>query len=99
MQRLGDLLPVVLRGLGLERGLEGWRAVEAWDVAVGPAIARHARAVSFQDGALVVEVEGSAWRYELGFLERDLVGRVNQHLGSTVVKRLRFTPNRGGIRR
>jgi predicted nucleic acid-binding Zn ribbon protein len=99
MQRLGDLLPDVLRGLGLDRGLEGWRAVEAWAVAVGPAIASHARAVSYQDGALVVEVEGSAWRYELGFLERDLVGRVNQHLGRTVVKRLRFTQNRGGIRR
>jgi len=99
MQRLGDLLPGVLRELGLERELQGWRAVEAWAGAVGPAIARHARAVAYQDGALLVEVEGSAWRYELGFLERDLVGRVNQQLGSTIVKRLRFTHNRGGIRR
>ena len=99
MQRLGDLLPGVLRGLGLEHDLQGWRAVEAWAGAVGPAIARHARAVSYQEGAFGVEVEGSAWRYELGFLERDLVGRVNQHLGSTIVKRLRFTHNRGGIQR
>ncbi|MFI5370114.1 MAG: DUF721 domain-containing protein [Candidatus Eisenbacteria bacterium] len=99
MQRLGDLLPGVLRGLGLDRELEGWRGVEVWAEAVGPAIARRTRAVSYHDGALVVEVEGSAWRHELGYLERDLVGRVNQRLGGSVVKRLRFTITRGGIQR
>ncbi len=99
MERLGDLLPGVLRGLGLEHQLDGWRAVGEWAEAVGPTIARRARAVAYQDGALVVEVEGSAWRHELGYLERDLVSRVNGRLGRPLVKRLRFTQPRGGIRR
>jgi predicted nucleic acid-binding Zn ribbon protein len=99
MQSLGELLPGVLRGLGLERELKGWQAVEVWADAVGPAIARRTRAVSYHDGALMVEVEGSAWRHELGYLERDLVSRVNERLGSALVKRLRFTITRGGIRR
>ena len=99
MQRLGELLPGVLRELGLERELQGWRAVEAWAEAVGPAIARRARAVAYHDGALTVEVEGSAWRHELGYLERDLVRRVNERLGGALVKRLRFTLDRGGIQR
>jgi predicted nucleic acid-binding Zn ribbon protein len=99
MQRLGELLPGVLRELGLERDLAGWQAVQIWPEAVGEAIARRTRATSYHDGALMIEVEGSAWRHELGYLERNLVHRVNERLGLALVKRLRFTITRGGIRR
>ena len=99
MQRLGELLPVVLRGLGIERELKGWQAVETWADALGPAIARKTHAVSYHEGVLEVEVEGSSWRHELGYLERDLVRRLNERLGAALVQRLRFTINRGGIQR
>ena len=99
MERLGDVLPGVLRGLGLAEGLAGWRSVAEWPEAVGEAIARRARAVSFHDGQLTVEVEGAAWRHELSVLKRDLIRRLNQRLGGAVVRDLRFTHDRGGIRR
>jgi predicted nucleic acid-binding Zn ribbon protein len=83
--------------LGLERGLLGWRAVSEWPRLVGPRVASHTRAVAFRDGALHVEVEGSAWMHELGFLKRELVRTINQHLGSECVKDVRFIAPRGGI--
>ena len=63
----------------------------------GERVARRARATGFRDGVLTVEVEGSAWMHELGFLKRDLVRAINQHLGSECVKDVRFIAPRGGI--
>ncbi len=99
MESLSGVLPRVLKQLGLEQGLLGWRAVAEWDRVVGPDVARHARAVAYRDGVLQVEVEGSAWMQELGFLERVLVQKINRHLGRSVVRDVRFVLPRGGILR
>jgi len=99
VEPLSGLLPRVLRQLGLEEGLLGWRAVEEWGEIVGPRIASHTRAVSFRDGVLQIEVDGSAWMHELGFLKRDLVRKVNRHLGSARVRDVRLVVPRGGILR
>ena len=66
---------------------------------MGPGVARRTRAVSFQEGTLLVEVEGSAWLHELTMLKRDLVRQLNQHLGATLVHDLSFINARGGIQR
>jgi predicted nucleic acid-binding Zn ribbon protein len=99
LESLSGLLPRVLKQLGLDQGLLGWRAVSEWPQVVGPRVARHTRAVAFRDGVLQVEVEGSAWMHELGFLKRDLVRKVNQHVGSRLVRDVRFIVPRGGILR
>jgi len=96
VESIARVLPSLLRELGLEAGVLGWRAVEAWPELVGPRVARHARAVAFRDGTLQVEVEGSAWMQELGYLKRDLVRRINQHLGAEDVRDVRFTLPHGG---
>lgn len=99
MEPLSGLLPRVLRQLGLEQGLLGWRAVEEWREVVGPRVASHTRAVAFRDGVLQVEVDGSAWMHELGFLKRDLARKVNRHLGSNLVREVHLVVPRGGILR
>ena len=99
VQSISGVLPALLRDLGLEAGIMGWRAVREWPDAVGPQVARRARAVSFQEGTLVVEVEGSAWLHELSMLKPDLVRQLNRRLGSAHVRDLRFVHARGGIRR
>lgn len=99
MESIARVLPTLLRDLGLEAGVLGWRAVTEWPIAVGPRVARRARAVSFKDGTLRIEVEGSSWRYELGFLKRDLLRQLNRHLGAQLVRDLEFIKARGGIQR
>lgn len=92
MKSVAAMLPDLLRQLGLAQAAEGWRAVADWPVVAGVRIARRSRAVSFRDGALIVEVEGSAWMHELGFLKPELVRNLNRHLGADVVRDVRFTP-------
>lgn len=99
MESLADLVPRVLKQLGLEEGLLGWRAVHEWEQVVGPRVARHTRAVAFRDGVLQIEVEGSAWMQELGYLKTELMRKINRHLGGRLVRNIRFVVPRGGILR
>jgi predicted nucleic acid-binding Zn ribbon protein len=99
VESLAGVLPRVLKQLGLEEGLLGWRAVHEWEQVVGPRVTRHTRAVAFRDGVLQIEVEGSAWMHELGFLKTDLMRKVNRHLGRRLVRNIRFVVPRGGILR
>ena len=93
---LATILPGLLEQLGLADTAAGWRAVSEWPAVAGARIARRSRAVSFRDGTLNVEVEGSAWMHELAFLKRDLVRNLNRHLGAEVVRDVRLVPARGG---
>ena len=96
VEAVGGVLGRVLEDLGLSRGMTGWKAVEAWPTLVGPRVALRTRAVAFRDGTLHVEVEGSAWMQELGYLKRELVQRINRELGGEHVRDVRFSPPRGG---
>jgi len=99
VQPASSIVPRLLRDLGLEQGLLGFRAVTEWPDVVGARIARRTRAVSFENGVLRVEVEGSAWRFELGFLERRLLLELERRLGARAVRKLQFVQPRGGIQR
>lgn len=95
MESLAVILPGLMRHMGLEEAARGWRAVDLWPEVAGERIARHSRATSFRDGTLTVEVEGSAWMHELGFLKREIVRRLDQHAGEGVVRDVRLVLARG----
>ena len=88
---LAKILPGLLEQLGLADTAAGWRAVSEWPAVAGARIARVTRAVGFRDGTLHVEVEGSAWMHELGFLKPEIVRNLNRHLAADVVRDVRFT--------
>ncbi len=96
MESVSGVLARLMRELGLARDLEGWRAVEEWPRLVGPRVARHTRAVGFRDGALQVEVDGSAWMQELSFLKRELLTNIHRQPGTDLVRDIRFIIARGG---
>ncbi|MGH7740588.1 MAG: DUF721 domain-containing protein [Candidatus Eiseniibacteriota bacterium] len=99
MEVVSGVVARVLRGLGLEDALLGWRAVQEWPEIVGPRLARRARAVDFRDGTLIIEVDGSAWMQEVGYLKRELIRKIDARLGAGVVRDVRVILPRGGIRR
>ena len=98
MNSTGAIVPRLLRELGLEAGVVGWQAVEAWPEIVGPRIAGRTRAIGFHEGTLRVEVEGAAWACELGFLKRRFLKELQRRLGPQV-RDLHFITARGGIQR
>lgn len=99
MESIGVVLQRVVKQLGIDREMLGWRAAQEWPGIVGQRIARHTRCVGFREGTLRVEAESSAWMHELGYLERDLVHKINRHLGDELVREVKFIVPRGGILR
>jgi predicted nucleic acid-binding Zn ribbon protein len=95
MESVARVLSRVLRDLGLEQDVLGWRAVNEWPRIVGPRVAGHTRAIACRNGTLHVEVEGSAWMHELGFLKRNLIEQINRQLGGEHVRDVRFLVPRG----
>ncbi len=99
VETLASILSRLLTRVGLEEDFQGWRAVEDWPRLVGKRIADHTRAVGFREGTLRVEVEGSAWMHELGYLKHELIRRINRELGSDRIRDVRFVIPRGGVLR
>ena len=53
-------------------------ALERWEKAVGPQIARHTRAIRVQDGVLWIEVDHPIWKSELHHRKRQVLALLNQ---------------------
>jgi len=90
MQRAGDVLAGIIEGLNLGPRLVGWKAVDAWEDVVGAEEAGRARAVRFDGGRLVVEVDNSARMARLGFEKPKLLEKLNARAGEGVVRELTF---------
>lgn len=61
-----------------------------WPDAVGAEIAKHAKPLSFRDGALIVSVANSSWMQHLQYLKEEIRERLNLAHGTEIVKDIRF---------
>ncbi len=78
-----DSFTQILRRLGarypaLTQRMEEARALTRWEKAVGPAIAKHTRAIRVQDSVLWVEVDHPIWKSELHHRKRQILAILNQ---------------------
>ena len=85
---LGGLLNGVLSELGLAEKLRECRALQAWKEAAGPAVAARARPLRIRRGRLELAVPSAVWRTQLSFARADLICRVNELAGETVVREI-----------
>lgn len=89
--RVSDLLPSVLRDLGLQKRFSERRVVEQWAGVVGPELARRTRALRCESGTLIVHVDHGAWMQELHFIEKKLLAKMQAACPDVVLKQIRFT--------
>lgn len=78
--------------------MEEAQALSRWELAVGPAIAKHARTLRIDQAVLVVEVDHPIWKQELLARKNQILGILNQKLGedgSPAVEDIRFVDPRG----
>ena len=93
MDRIGDDVRLVLRRFGPAGAMDD--IVRAWPRSVGDSIAQNAWPARLaRDGTLHVATSSSAWAFELTQLESSVRGHLQEALGTTAPKRLRFAPGR-----
>jgi len=89
--RVSEVLPGVLRDLGLQNRFNERRVVERWADVVGPELARRTHALRCEKGTLVVRVDHGAWMQELHFIERKLLAKMRAECPDVELTRIRFT--------
>jgi len=85
-ERIRNLLGVVLdKAAGSrEPRPECVAAVAAWPRIVGPRLAAVTRAVSLEDGKLIVEASAPAWKQELLLIKRKVLKELNECMGTSL---------------
>ncbi len=82
---VGDVLAELLHQYGLAERVKEFDAVNCWAEVAGEQIASHTQARDVRDGALIVEVENSAWRNELYYLKAELIEKINKKIGKNLI--------------
>jgi len=83
-------LSTVLQELGLGQRIKQVKALDLWKEVVGEQIARVTSPDRIDNGKLVVRVHNAPWRNELLFLKREIIMKLNNALGETIVKDIHF---------
>lgn len=92
--RVGDAMRSLIRASDRGGGLLKARATEVWEEVVGPDIAGHTVGMGVRAGELNVHVDSHAWATQLTLMAEDLKERVNEALGESAVRSIRFTVSR-----
>lgn len=88
--QVGDLLPGVLKELGLEEKLEEGRLRREWPRIVGEAIARRSMPVRARGATLIVEVQNNVWMNEIQFHRREIVRKIRKEFPRLKIEDIRL---------
>jgi predicted nucleic acid-binding Zn ribbon protein len=87
---IGSIIPKVLRSCRLEADEELSQIWDLWDQAVGKAISENTRPAAFKGKLLLVHASSSTWIQQLQFLKKDMIRKVNEALGKSLVEEIKF---------
>jgi len=90
MIHIGGVIDSVLKTFRCLPDGELTRIWEMWDGIVGEVIAGNARPEAFKGTLLLVSVTSSTWIHHLHFLKKDIIQKINQAFGKTVVEDIKF---------
>lgn len=88
---MNALVPVVMKGLGLEQRLQQSQVFHLWPNLVGADIARHAQPVALRHGVLIVAVDHPVWLQELSRYHKPaILQKVHATVGKKTVRDISF---------
>ncbi len=85
-----DVLPGVLKSLGLDERMDEARLLKDWSGVVGEAIFRHSRPRKIRGGRLLVEVENNVWMQEIRFHQGEILEKIQKMFPRLGLKGIRF---------
>lgn len=89
-QALSEILDEILQQNHLDIGLDGARVRQAWKEIMGEAVDKCTLQLSFDKGTLQVKLSSAVLRNELFMNRRQLIERLNTHIGRPVIKSIFF---------
>jgi len=87
---IGDLVKDYLREEGLETPLNQYRLIQSWGDVMGAGIMRYTGDIFIRNQTLWVKIDSSILRQELGVGRKQIVRRLNEHVGAQVITDVKF---------
>ena len=87
---IGDLLAEFIHGSQLEQPLLERKVIAMWPQLLGPTIAQFTGDIEVKNGVLYVHIRSAALRSQLFDIRFDLVRKLNDAAGATVIKDIRL---------
>ena len=88
--RVGDILPTVLKSIGLDQRLREQEILAIWPEVVGEEVAARTRPFKIERGVLHVRVDHSTWMQELHFMENEILRKLREKAPDIKLVRIRF---------
>jgi predicted nucleic acid-binding Zn ribbon protein len=86
-----ELMPKLIKRLGLRERLRETEVIEAWSKIVGDFIAAHSTPVALRDGILYVRVLQPALHYELEQISKsEILRKLKLRFGAKTIRDIRF---------
>ena len=90
-QSSADVMPKLMKRLGLRERLRETEVIDAWSKIVGDFIAAHSTPVALREGILYVRVLQPALHYELEQISKsEIMRKLKQRFGGKTIRDLRF---------
>ncbi len=87
---IGNIIGHVLKNYRRETDVELVQVWQVWDNIVGDVIAQNAKPAAFKGRLLLVHVTSSTWIHQLQFLKKEMIAKLNNALGKTLIEDLKF---------
>jgi predicted nucleic acid-binding Zn ribbon protein len=87
---IGSILDDVIKKYRPETDEEIVQVWQVWDHIVGDVIAQNAKPAAFKGRILLVHVASSTWIHQLQFLKKEMMAKLNNALGKTLIEDLKF---------
>ncbi|MBI4720913.1 MAG: DUF721 domain-containing protein [Chitinivibrionia bacterium] len=88
--KVSDILPAILKKIGLTQRLEEKEILSLWAEVAGDEIAARTRAVKYARGVLHVHVAHGAWMQELHFMEQEILKKFAEKAPGARIQKIRF---------
>ena len=89
--KVSNLLPAILKKIGLARRLEEREILAMWEGVVGEEIAARTQAVKYARGILYIQVTHGAWMQELHFMEQEILQKLAEKMPGAKFQKIRFS--------
>jgi len=87
---IGSIIDNVLKTYRREPDGELIRVWHVWDSIVGDVISKNAKPAAIKGKILLVYVTSSTWIHQLQFLKKEMIAKLNETLGKSLIDDLKF---------
>jgi predicted nucleic acid-binding Zn ribbon protein len=91
---VGEVIPAVLRLLGIEGRMDEGRLVRDWPLIVGDLLASKSSPLDLKKGVLTVEVRDNSWMQEIRFHQKRIIEKINDRFPDLGVTEIRLRMER-----